>query len=183
MTVRSRRSPLLLVAVLAMGAALAGCPKKPVKKPDLTPTPSATATPAPTPTPDLDAQMRGQTGPDATSGDMTACGAQPIHFDLDSSTLKPETTVTLKAIAACLAEHKTWTVRCEGHADERGSTQYNLALGDRRARAVSKYLVDGGIEKARVDTISYGSEKPANPAHEDVAWAQNRRVEFRITQK
>ena len=127
--------------------------------------------------------MKGQTGPEPTTGDMTACGAQPIHFDLDSSTLKPETTITLKAIASCLVEHKTWTVRCEGHADERGGTQYNLALGERRARAVAKYLIDGGVEKARVDSLSYGSEKPSAPGHDDVAWAQNRRVEFRITQK
>ena len=181
--IRSRRSPLLLVLVVAMGAALAGCPKKPVKTtptPEpVTPTPMASATP----TPDLDAQMKGQTGPEPTTGDMTACGAQPIHFDLDSSTLKSETTVTLKAIASCLGEHKTWTIRCEGHADERGGTQYNLALGERRARAVAKYLIDGGVEKARVDSLSYGSEKPAAPGHDDVAWAQNRRVEFRITQK
>lgn len=179
---RQLRNRLAVLAVIAFAAAAAGCPKKPPKVTP-TPTPTETATPAPTPTPDLNDQMKGNANANPTEGDLTACGAQPIHFDYDSSVLKADATDTLKSVAACLQSHKTWTVQLEGHTDERGSTQYNLALGERRAHAAEKYLADAGVEKARISTVSYGSERPVAQGHDETAWSQNRRVEFRITQK
>jgi len=173
-----------VAAALALAAAASGCPKKPVKV-SPTPTPVETATPAPTPTPDLDAQMKGNAAPsgDQTSNAANPCGVDPVHFDYDSSTIRADALAGLKTLAACLAQHKTWTALLEGHTDERGSTQYNLALGERRARAVEKWLLDAGVEKARLQTVSYGAEKPVFVGHDETAWAPNRRVEFRITQK
>ena len=97
-------------------------------------------------------------------------------FDYDSSVLDPVATQTLDRQAAWLRQYGDVIVTIEGHADERGTREYNLALGDRRANAVKNYLVALGISPDRVLTISYGEERPDDPAHTDAAWAQNRRA-------
>ncbi|MFO7883647.1 MAG: peptidoglycan-associated lipoprotein Pal [Desulfobacteraceae bacterium] len=103
-----------------------------------------------------------------------------IHFAYDSSELTPEARAILKKKADWMRNNPGVTVVVEGHCDERGSTEYNLALGERRALAARQYLVDIGISASRLGTISYGEEKPLDPAHTPSAWDKNRRAQFKI---
>jgi len=101
-----------------------------------------------------------------------------IHFDFDKYDLKPGERASLNQIAVWLKKNENYVVRIEGNCDERGAAEYNLALGNRRANAAMNYLVDMGIKKARIKTISYGKEKPLDPGHNEEAWAKNRRDHF-----
>jgi len=101
-----------------------------------------------------------------------------LHFDFDQSSLTAESRSRLQKLADVLREHRTLEVKISGHCDERGTEEYNLALGQQRAGAAKKYLVDLGIEANRIDTISYGKERPLDPRHTEEAWALNRRDEF-----
>ena len=103
---------------------------------------------------------------------------QKIYFDFDKSDLKPEAQTVLKEKADWLRAHPAYSLRIEGNCDERGTNEYNLALGERRASSAKKFLVALGIAESRIATISYGEERPANPAHNEQAWAENRRDEF-----
>jgi peptidoglycan-associated lipoprotein len=105
---------------------------------------------------------------------------EKIYFDFDKSDLKAEAQAILKKKADWLREHPAYSLRIEGNCDERGTNEYNLALGDRRANAAKKFLVALGIDEARIITISYGEERPADPAHNEEAWAKNRRDEFKL---
>lgn len=101
-----------------------------------------------------------------------------FYFDFDTSEIKPEARDVLIAHARYLAENPQVRVRLEGHADERGTKEYNLALGDRRAKAVERFLVINGASRGQIETVSYGEEKPAVMGSNESAWAQNRRVEL-----
>ncbi|HUP01578.1 MAG TPA: peptidoglycan-associated lipoprotein Pal [Gemmatimonadota bacterium] len=101
-----------------------------------------------------------------------------IFFDFDRSELKPEARETLQRKSEALRQFPEINVRIEGHADERGTIEYNLALGERRAEAARQYLIDLGIDADRLTTISYGEERPLVPESNEAAWAQNRRDEF-----
>jgi len=101
-----------------------------------------------------------------------------IHFDFDKSTLTSTARDILKRKAAFLRNNPDVRVIIEGHCDERGTDEYNLALGDRRANSAKDYLVDMGIEASRLTTISYGEEKPLDPRSTEAAWAKNRRAHF-----
>ncbi len=168
---------LLVSASIAIGVGTAGCPKKP---PKATPTPTPEA--SPTETRDDGSGVGGEGTPTPTPMLEADC-LKPIYFDLDSSTLSGEGSAGLRAAVQCMTENPTWELSVEGHADERGGTQYNIALGERRARSVADYLVNAGVAKSRVTTVSFGEEKPANPGHDEVAWAQNRRVELRVSKR
>jgi len=109
-----------------------------------------------------------------------AAGLERIFFDFDQYTLTPLATDTLAANAAYLQANPTLQVRIEGYCDERGSDEYNLALGERRALAAMNYLVSLGVAKERLSTISYGEEMPLDPGHGEEAWAKNRRAEFKV---
>jgi peptidoglycan-associated lipoprotein len=98
-----------------------------------------------------------------------------VFFDTDKSVIKPEGQQTLQRQAEWLKRYPNVTITIEGHCDERGTREYNLALGDRRATAVSRALVALGVQGNRVKTISYGKERPAVLGSNDAAWAQNRR--------
>jgi len=104
----------------------------------------------------------------------------PVYFALDMSDLSPETRSTLGSHAEMLKANPGVSLMIEGHCDERGTIEYNLALGERRATSVKNYLVNLGVPASRLYTISYGKERPANPGHSEAAWAENRRAEFRI---
>ncbi len=106
-----------------------------------------------------------------------------ILFEFDSYTIKAEYLPKLKEIRDWLAKNRSVTVTVEGHCDERGTGEYNLALGQKRAEAVKEYLTKGGIEEARIKTISYGKEDPSDPGHTEDAWARNRRAHFKIERK
>ena len=104
-----------------------------------------------------------------------------VHFDLDQADLRSDATAALDAKIPILQANPTVTLRIAGHTDERGSDEYNLALGQRRAAAAKRYLVEHGIAESRLETISYGEERPVAQGHDEDAWAQNRRAEFEIT--
>lgn len=100
-----------------------------------------------------------------------------VYFDFDKFDLNSAGQSVVDSNIAAL-RNGNQRIRLEGHADERGTREYNLALGERRANAVAKYLQANGIASSRVETVSYGKEKPADPAHDEAAWAKNRRVEI-----
>lgn len=108
---------------------------------------------------------------------------RPAFFLYDSDELSAEAKRSLEANASLLKSYPTWVVTIEGHCDERGTAEYNLALGDRRALAAKTYLVSLGIAPERIRTVSYGSEFPFDPGHAEAAWAQNRRAHFMLTSK
>lgn len=140
----------------------------------------------------------GSGGPGGTAGGGAAAGAvvgtqdaatqrlqdalDAIYFDYDRSTLRPDAVSTLKNHADSIRDFPTWAlVTIEGHCDERGSEEYNLALGDRRADAVKRYLVTLGIPGDRIRTVSYGELKPSVQGHDEGAWRYNRRAEFLVS--
>lgn len=104
-----------------------------------------------------------------------------VLFDLDSSELTGEGKEAMKANAAIMAQHTDIKVEIQGHADERGTTEYNLALGQRRAESVKRFLTAQGVAASRLSTLSYGEERPLAQGSSETAWSQNRRAEFRIT--
>ncbi|UCF92936.1 MAG: peptidoglycan-associated lipoprotein Pal [Desulfobacterales bacterium] len=105
---------------------------------------------------------------------------EDIHFEFDKSTLTPTAQDILSRKGEWLRENPDVSFTIEGHCDERGTNEYNLALGDRRAESAKAFLVDLGIDASRITTISYGEERPVDPGHNEEAWAQNRRDHFVI---
>jgi peptidoglycan-associated lipoprotein len=129
-------------------------------------------------------KQQGTTPAEATTAQAPAIVTgfdKKIFFDFDKFDLNPESTETLNGLAALLKTTADIKVKIEGNCDERGTIEYNLALGDRRAKAAMDYLTAQGIDAARLTTISYGKEKPADPGHNEEAWAKNRRDEFVLT--
>jgi peptidoglycan-associated lipoprotein len=108
---------------------------------------------------------------------------QPVFFALDSADLSSEGQATLQQNSNVLKQYASWQITIEGHADERGTAEYNLALGERRALAARDYLVSLGIPATRVRTVSYGKEFPFDPGHTEEAFSKNRRAHFVITAK
>jgi len=125
-------------------------------------------------------ELQGQPKP-GTQQDLEVSVGDRVFFDYDSSVLSPTATQTLDKQAAWLKQYPDVIVTVEGHADERGTREYNLALGDRRANAVKNYLVALQINPDRILTISYGEERPVDPGHNEAAWAKNRRAVTAVT--
>jgi len=180
---RHLRNGFVMSLCLAMALTVAsGCARKkkdaPIN-PDLTSTPTTSAPEVTTgdgglPSVDLDKLFF---GPDAL--------IKPIYFDYDSYALRPDALSTLQSNAEVLkqAEYAGVIVQVEGHCDERGTQEYNLALGEKRALATREQLVRLGISGDRIVTISYGEEMPADPGHSEAAWAKNRRCQFNKASK
>jgi peptidoglycan-associated lipoprotein len=105
---------------------------------------------------------------------------RPIRFEYNRYRITEESIPTLEGIAKLLNENSGWKVLIEGHCDERGTNEYNLTLGEQRAQSTKRYLTSLGVEDARLQTVSYGEERPENPGHDESAWAQNRRAEFKV---
>jgi len=110
-------------------------------------------------------------------------GLSDINFDYDKSTLSSRAQEILKSNATWLMSNTSAVIEIEGHCDERGTTDYNLALGDRRARSARDFIVSLGVTSSRLKIISYGEEMPLDPGHNESAWAKNRRAHFTITSK
>lgn len=108
---------------------------------------------------------------------------KPLFFELDSSDISPEGRMILDANAVIMKKNPDWTVTIEGHCDDRGTAEYNLALGERRAIAARAYLVSLGISADRLRTVSYGKEFPFDPGRDESAFAKNRRAHFVVTAK
>ncbi len=117
---------------------------------------------------------------DAAVNGRVASITDRIHFEYNVSDIKPDDVARLDAKAALLKQFPLLKIRITGHADERGSDQYNIALGMRRAAAAKEYLVKVGVDGSRIETASLGREVPINQGHDEAAWAQNRRDEFDI---
>ena len=129
------------------------------------------------------AEASGVAGEGALAMDPLKDPASPlaqrtVYFDFDSSVVKPEFQEMLKAHAAYLVDHPDRRLILEGHTDERGTREYNLGLGERRAQAVKRALVLLGAPAERIETVSYGEERPAAEGHDESAWRLNRRVEL-----
>jgi len=107
-------------------------------------------------------------------------GLEDIHFDFDKSNIRQDDRKILSRNAAYLSKNINVKIVIEGNCDERGTAEYNMALGERRADEAKKYLVNLGIDGKRITTISYGSEKPLDPGHDEDAWAKNRRDHFAV---
>jgi peptidoglycan-associated lipoprotein len=117
---------------------------------------------------------------------LSAAAAQEalkdINFDYDKSNIGPEARVIMKANADILLKNRNFNIIVEGHCDERGTSEYNMALGERRAQEAKKYLINLGVDGARMKTISYGEERPMDSRSNEEAWAKNRRAHFLIVQ-
>ena len=164
------KTAMLLATAALVG--LAGCAKKPPKQ--LPPAPSQEVTPAqPTPTPPP--PNNGPT-PGSRADFVAQAGSDTVHFATDSSDIDSEAQSILTKQAAWLAKYPNVRVTIEGHCDERGTREYNLALGDRRANAAKNFLVNAGVNPARLSVISYGKERPVATGSDEESWAQNRRA-------
>jgi peptidoglycan-associated lipoprotein len=105
--------------------------------------------------------------------------AHVIYFDFDQSTIKAEFRTALNGHAAYLSQNPSAKIVLEGHADERGTREYNIALGERRGNAVSRYLVVQGVSVDAIEVVSFGEERPVNAGQDSASWSENRRVEIR----
>ena len=105
---------------------------------------------------------------------------EPVYFDFDNADIRPEYRPLLEKKAGWMKANPEARVRIEGHCDDRGTAEYNLALGEKRALRVMDYLISLGVPARRLSTISYGEERPAVPGQDEEAWAKNRRAEFRL---
>ncbi|MEP7028790.1 MAG: peptidoglycan-associated lipoprotein Pal [Candidatus Eisenbacteria bacterium] len=166
--IRSSRFALICMPLLAL-ALLSGCAKKKViAEAAPPPAPEAPAAPAPAPPPSASEE------PVKTLQDKLT----DVFYDYDSAQLSSAAQATLDADAKLLSDNANEQVTIEGHCDERGTVEYNLALGDRRAQSAKDYLVRFGISASRVQTISYGEERPFATGSDESAWSQNRRAHF-----
>src|SRR5579871_1941210 len=159
---------MVLIAVTA----LAGCAKnvKPAApQPAPAPAPATVATPAPATTPAAP-QVSPLDDPSSPLAQRT------VYFDFDKSDIKPEFLDTLTAHAKYLVANPTQKIRIEGYTDERGTVEYNIALGDRRAQAVRRFMLFQGVNADQITTVSYGEAHPADAGHDETAWAKNRRA-------
>ena len=187
--------PAVGVVLALFGAAAGGCSRRvtPVARPVPPATaapPGATARPAPSPPGRVEA-LPVPPEPITENGIVAKpldelnreSPFAPVFFDLDSAELSDAGRAVVVKNAALLRNYPTWTIVVEGHCDERGSAEYNLALGERRAAAAMAYLVSIGIAADRVRAVSYGKEFPFDPGHDEEAWAKNRRAHFVITSR
>jgi peptidoglycan-associated lipoprotein len=179
MTSRLNRFAMLLVLVAAM-VAMTGCAKKAKEAPPAPPTPPPAAAPAPTPTPTPAPAPPPTPAPAPAPPALQSADLKPVFFDYDAYTLSAEGRAVLDGNARLLRDNPTVKLVLEGHCDERGTAEYNQALGERRAQAARDYLVNAGIDASRLSVISYGKERPFATGHDEAAWAQNRRAEFSI---
>jgi len=187
------RVPLALAIVLA--ALVAACAKQspPVARPTPPPPPPTTTQPERLPEPPQPVVEPVPVPPeplleeDLNARDLDTLNRDspllPAFFAFDSQEIDDAARATLDANADLLRRYPNWVVTIEGHCDERGTAEYNLALGERRALSARAYLIQVGVSGDRLRTVSYGKEFPFDPGHDEVAWAKNRRAHFVITSK
>ena len=184
-----KRTPLWLAsALIGAGLLASGCSSKaktsnvpePAAAPvETAPTPAETApTTVAEPFPKTDVD---KTPVETSIDDLNRQGVlKTVYFPYNQDSIDEAAKTTLQGNAAWLKSHAKYNVEIGGHCDERGSIGYNVALGDRRATAVKSYLTTLGADGSKLTAISYGEEKPADPGHDETAWAKNRRAEFLI---
>ncbi len=174
--VKHLRFSFIAVFALCLAVALASCSKKDVKmdEPGFSPSDGTALE---------DGSAGGDSAaaaPSMSAGDSSAPAPEleTVYFGFDSFSLSNEGRAALQKDAQWLTENPTASIQVEGHCDERGTTEYNLALGERRANAAKEYLQKLGVDAARISVISYGEERPLESGHDEAAWAKNRRASF-----
>ena len=175
MAMRPVLSSVTLVALI-LTFLLVGCAKEEPPPPTVEPPPRPAAPPPPPPSPPPPPP-----GPSISQQAFQEFQNQDIYFDFDKYDLRTDARTILDRKASFLNQNSSVRVQIEGHTDERGTVEYNLALGERRANAAKQYLTTAGISAGRLSTISYGEERPLDPGHNEAAWARNRRDHFVIT--
>lgn len=170
---------VILSTILFIG----GCAKKVAEQKEVPPPAPA----APAEQPGMKMEKPEEAAPPAEKPtleqDIASFEENDIYFDFDKFDLRADARKVLADKAAFLNAHPNLKIRIEGNCDERGTIEYNLALGDRRAKAAMDYLVFLGITPDRISTVSYGKEKPLDPGHNEEAWAKNRRDHFVVLNK
>lgn len=175
----------VILPIITSALLITGCAgRKPVTQPVVTP--EASATPPMTVNTSglsedaaLDAKnLNGASAKGVTAENKAFLADRVIRFDYDDTSISQKDYQTLQAHAQFLQANPTSHIALTGHTDERGTREYNMALGERRSKAVQSYLVSIGVNANQLDTVSYGKEMPINPAHTPDAWAENRRVEL-----
>ena len=185
-----RGSALLVIPLLVAALGVAGCPKRPGSGVGAAaPAPSGTASSAAAQSATGSSSASGQSSASAGAGQKDAASLKPsdfarvaslkdIRFDFDKYDIRPEDARILDTNATWLNSNGAVQVLIEGHCDERGTQEYNLALGERRARAAMSYLVGHGVNASRMRVISYGEEQPLCSGHDESCWVMNRRDHF-----
>ena len=158
----------MLVLVFALITSL-GCPKKPDPRPEPEPEPVYE------PEPEEDVIED-----EEEAAEVILLNFQKVHFEYDSTDLVGPSRDALGQNATILQDFPNLSVEIQGHADERGTTEYNLALGQKRAQNIKEYLASMGVGSSRLSIVSYGEERPAEGGSSEWAWSQNRRAEFRV---
>ena len=191
---KTSRRVAAVMAALVLVAGCGGSKRKPAVTTDPARPVQPAARPMPDPTPfpeqpvDAGPDVQPMTDESARAEDFSVNDAsgeggplEDVRFDYDQAQLSDQARAILERHALWLQNHRTAKVAVEGHCDERGTVDYNLALGEQRARAVRDYLVNLGVAGDRLTTVSYGKEKPLDPASNEAAWAKNRRAHFMVS--
>jgi peptidoglycan-associated lipoprotein len=175
--------PNIFLVMVAAAVMIAGCKSKPVQEESTSSTSVGSSAPASSPvqtggvaTVNMDDRAGSTAGASGPGGQLTA--QRIIYFDFDSSDIRNEYVDVIAAHGRYLASNATMRVRLEGHTDERGSREYNIGLGERRAQTVKRALMLQGVQESQIATVSYGEERPAAAGSDEAAWEKNRRVEI-----
>lgn len=191
---RPLRPAVLLLSCLALALFLTGCPKRPVTSVASAPPPTPPPAPAPAPAPVVPPTPPAARAPEPTPPPAAVPTPPPappkeyaanaalgdVYFDFDKAVIRPRDAKTLDANAAWLKANPDQLLLIEGHCDERGTNEYNLALGERRAKAAMSYLAAHGVAASRITLISYGKERPVCAEKTERCWARNRRDHFLV---
>ena len=188
----TRAAQVTLMSLLLAGLMITGCARRPATTAAsaATPAPAAAPSPAPAPAPSAPSPAPAPPAPAAAAPApaprpvpkefMAVAALKEVYFDFDKYDIRPEDAKTLDANATWLKSNGDNLVLIEGHCDERGTNEYNLALGERRAKATMNYLVSQGIQANRITIISYGEERPVCTEKTEACWAKDRRANFLV---
>ena len=189
----TRCSHLVLSSLLVAAVVLSGCAKRPATTQAAAPAPTGSASTTAATPPAAPAPVQSDTPTAATTTPAPSSTARPavqdfaavpelvdVFFDFDKYDIRPGDAKTLDANANWLKSNSSHLVLIEGHCDERGTNEYNLALGERRAKSTMNYLVSQGVQANRITIISYGEERPQCTEHNEACWAKNRRAHFLV---
>ena len=173
-----------LSITLIAAAALAACSSTPLETPKGPVTTAATTTAPPPVTSSSTAESKVATVVlDPLDDPKSGLAARSVYFDYDVFTIDSKYQPLVQAHGQFLSSHGSTQIRVEGNTDERGSREYNLSLGDKRARAVAKQLELMGAKPDQIEAVSYGEERPKSAEHDEAAWAENRRADIRYTKR
>jgi peptidoglycan-associated lipoprotein len=187
----TRAAQITLMSLLLAGLIITGCARRPATTAASAAAPAAAPSPAPTPAPSAPSPAPAPPAPAAAAAPapaprpvpkefMAVAALKEVYFDFDKYDIRPEDAKTLDANATWLKSNGDNLVLIEGHCDERGTNEYNLALGERRAKSTMNYLVSQGIQANRITIISYGEERPVCTEKTEACWAKNRRANFLV---